>query len=498
MELQWKRFGVGVLGLLLAFMMFAAGCSGDKPNNESVAPTQTADASSDSNATESAAEEDVYPENGLSKTEEVTLNFGYFQGGYGREYMDHAIAKFTEKYPNVKFNMTASPTISDLISTKIAAKNDTDMFDLFSAHFPSPEEKTALMQAGVFEDLTDLWERGMPDADGKKLKEVLLDGSMDLGASMQIDGKYYELPYGGYTVGLFYDQTLFEQHGWNQSPKTWTEFLQLMEDIKSQNIIPITFPGVYAEYLHFGFQIKQFELADHKGTVDSFTTNFRNSVLPVHTSPESKAVWSRIYELGKKGYFAPGLGALNHTQSQMQVLQHKAALVITGDWVQNEMKDATPEGFKWGFMAVPFSDNPEDTVWIENGFAYAGIMIWKNKPELVKQWAKEFNLFMLTNEIQAFNNKVAGIYPIRKDFLDNPANVADMLDAPRAVMEYGLNHKVRYGVTRKDVTLTHPDAAKANKLLAEGIIGVASGKTDPLPLLEEADNLLKNAFEANN
>jgi N-acetylglucosamine transport system substrate-binding protein len=301
---------------------------------------------------------------------------------------------------------------------------------------------------------------------------------------------------GGYTTGLFYDKVFFEKNGWNQNPKTWGEFTKLLDDIKAKGIIPITYPGVYASYINYGFTIKQFELAERKGTLDQFTKNYRAGAMPYYTSAESKEIWSRMYEMGKKGYFPEGAAALNHTQSQMQLLQHKAALASTGDWVQNEMKSATPDGFKWGFMAIPFGDKPTDTIWVQNGVGSGSIMIWKNKPELKKKWAKEFNMFLMTNEIQAFNNKFAGIYPIRKDFLDDAKNVAEMQDAPKAVMEYAKNNKVRYGTINREVTYSHPSAAKATKMITEMIVEVSAGKKDPIPVLEEADKLMKEAIEA--
>ena len=71
--------------------------------------------------------------------------------------------------------------------------------------------------------------------------------------------------------------------------------------------------------------------------------------MPVYLAPENIELWNRIYEMGKKGYFAEGLAALTHTQSQMQVVQEKAAMVSTGTWVENEMEEAAPADFKSGF-----------------------------------------------------------------------------------------------------------------------------------------------------
>lgn len=484
MKLSFRKWLSGSLSIVF-LLAIIVGCTSGQGGQVS---TPTPGSSSPSTA------QDSYPDNGLPKNQKVTITFGFWENGYGRDWIDNAIKKFTTKYPNVDFKVTYSPKIGEMISTKIAAKNDNDMFDIISPILASADEKIQVQKAGLFEDLSDLWNREVPDAKGKKLKDLVLDGTMEFAA--KVDGKYYEIPMGGYTTGLFYDKVFFEKNGWNQNPKTWDEFIKLLDDIKAKGIIPITYPGVYPTYINYGFTIKQFELAERKGTLDQFVKNYRGAKLPIYASPESKEVWTRMYEMGKKGYFPEGAAALTHTQSQMQLLQHKAALASTGDWVQNEMKTATPDGFKWGFMDIPFGSKPTDTIWVQNGVGSGSVMIWKNKPELTKKWAKEFNMFLMTNEIQAFNNKFAGIYPIRKDFLEDPKNMAEMQEAPKAVMDYAKNNKVRFGTIDKEVTFAHPSAAKATKMITEMIVEVAVGKKDPIPVLEEADKLMKEAIDA--
>ncbi|MDF2653149.1 MAG: hypothetical protein K0Q73_8954, partial [Paenibacillus sp.] len=151
--------------LIMVFLLtIVVGCSS---GGESVAtPTPGSSPSAAAN---------VYSENGLPKNEKVTITFGFWENGYGREWIDNAIKKFTTKYPNVEFKVTYSPKIGEMISTKIAAKNDDDMFDIISPSLASSDEKIQVQKAGLFEDLSDLWEREVPDVKGKKLKDLVLD-----------------------------------------------------------------------------------------------------------------------------------------------------------------------------------------------------------------------------------------------------------------------------------------------------------------------------------
>lgn len=118
--------GVG-LAVLLSLTMLAAcsGVGGKETANPSAPPDK-----SDNSGTDTG--EEVY-ENGLPKNEKVTLKYGFFQGGLGRDHADHAIKTFEEKYPNVKIEITASPDIPSILSTKIAANNADDMFDSSTA-----------------------------------------------------------------------------------------------------------------------------------------------------------------------------------------------------------------------------------------------------------------------------------------------------------------------------------------------------------------------------
>lgn len=487
-----KKLMAGMLVLVFMFTLLV-GCSGGNNNTPAENKGNTGEKGNAGNSGNggNAAEGEVYPENGLSKTEKITIKWGYWENGYGRAWMDHAVEKFTEKYPNVTFDITSSPVIRDLISTKMAAKNDDDMFDIISPSF-NGDEGTIAQKAGLFEDMTDLWERDVPDAPGLKLKDAVLDNTMEY--AQKIDGKFYQIPMGAYALGLFYDKAFFKEKGWNENPKNYDEFLALMETIKNDGIAPITYPGVYATYINFAFLIKQFELADKAGNIEQYTKDFRQGI-NMYSAPEVKEYWTRMYEMGKKGYFVEGAAALNHTQSQMQLLQHKAALASTGDWVENEMKDAIPEGFEWGFMAIPFVDVTQNKVWVENGIGAGSLMIWKNKPENVKKWAKEFALFLMTNDIQAVNGE-NGISPIRKDFAENEANLAKLQAAPKAVLEYVKNNNGQFATGVRDVAFASPDAAKATKMIEELIIEVTAGKKDPLPVLEEADKLMKKVLES--
>lgn len=483
---KMRRFmSTGVAAALSLAML--AGCGGNSGKNE--ASPSTTPAGSDKPGV--SAEVEVY-ENGLPKNEEVTLKVGFFVGGYGREWFDYAVESFTAKYPNVKVDITASADMKTILSTKISAGNDNDMFDLFNTD--PAGGIVGLAEAGKLEPMDDIWEYPLPDVPDKKVKDLMMPGMYE--STQLINGKRYEFTTASSFGGLFFNKKLFEEHGWNQNPNTWDEFKALLADIKADGIAPITFPGIHPSYHNWAFgTAKNFELADINGHVDEFIENYRTYGLPQYTNPETVETWQRIYELGKLGYFAEGLPALNHTQSQMQVIQGQAAMVSTGTHVENEMKEATPEDFDWGFMAVPFRDNTNQTLWIRSGTSNFNY-IWAAKPELNKKWAKELITWMVTLENQQFAAEKAGALPMRKDLTEDPARTANLSSSAQSVLKYIADNNAQTYKASRSISISDPNLAQAEKLLNENIVKFAMGMQDPKPILEQAEELLKKAVEA--
>ncbi|BBI31210.1 ABC transporter substrate-binding protein [Cohnella abietis] len=500
MKNKAKVWGLSLICLLLVFMM--AACNSGKNNSQASNSQETAPAvvssTASPEASATASESNVYPENGLPKDQKVTLKFAYWENGSGREWIDYAIETFTKKFPNVSFDTTYSPKIDTIIGTKIAAKNDDDMFDIFSNFLPGSAGggsamATSLVEAGKLEPQDDLWDHKALDIGVKTLKE--LQSGIYEGRTLILD-KMYAIPYGQDITGLYYNKVLFEKHGWNQNPKTWSEFTTLIDTIKAAGIIPVTYPGKYPGYLDFSIGIpKMFEIAEINGNLDKFNDDYRNYKAPYYASAESLSVYNKIYELGQKKAFPDGVAALTHTQSQMQLLQGQAALASTGEWVQNEMKDSIPDGFKWGFMLAPMGDNPDSTKYYQS-YAGGGHYIWAAKPDLNKKWAKEFLVWMWNLDVQQLYAVKAGGLPVRTDYMDDAALVDKLQDAPKAVLEYLKNNHVKGTSEARSVSLTDQNAEKARKLMEESVNDIASGKLDPQSKLHEAEDLLAKAIAA--
>lgn len=484
MKRLWRLMAL-VLTLSIILTSFA-GCGGK--NNET-ADNNTQESGSNSSDQQNSGDsnaDNLYPENGLPKDQEVTLKVGLLEAGYGRKYYDYAVETFTKKFPNVKIETTASPKIDTLVDTKAQAGNDEDMFDIF---YGGSDD---LIKTGKFEPLNDLLEMTCYDTPDKKIKDVLVPG-LEI-KTYDDKGTIYGSPLTMYVGGMFYDKKWFAENGWNQNPKTWDEFVQLCEDIKAKGVMPITYAGVY-DYITYIFSWhKAMEAAEINGTLDEQIDIYRNYKQPVFDNQGMRDMYTKFYELGKKGYFMKGVSAINHTQSQMQVIQHKAAMCPSGDWIENEMKndekDPAPNDFEWGFMTIPLVNSPDQHIWVVNGISFSFGM-WAAKPELNKKWSKEFLRWLYNEDCQKAIVDMASALPVR-DGIDTQ-NASSAL---KSILDYSKNNNVRFEQCQRKVTLNlGPSFSQASKLLSESNCLIAEGKRDPLPILKKCEELFTKALE---
>lgn len=463
-----------ILIIVMALVFTASGCNYENSSNN----TKGMDVAQQS--IEQLSEANVYPENGLPKYKKVTLKVGFFISGYGREWYDICAKSFTDKFPNVSFETEYSEKIYDIAKERIAAGNDDNMFDLWYGDWRQ------LAENGKLESMDDLLERSLYDTPDLKLKDVVTNGMFD--NIERYDGSIYVLPHNLYIGGLFYDKKFFTENKWNDNPKTWSEFLKLCQDIKKEGITPLVFPGKYPYYLDYSFVIKVFDYAESTGSKD-FTKKWRERKEPQFTSSQMTEVWKRLYAMGKQGYFYNDLANIDHIEAQNQVLQHKAAMVSTCDWVANEMKKSVPEGFEWGYMAVPFGDDPNQTIYIKNGFNN-DFVVWKAKPDLNKKWAKEFMLWLMNVDCQKVLAEKGGALPLRKDCI-NLETEGNLQSSQRSVLNYMKDHKVKLESMARNSVISGYNTRAANELIDSAYVSICLGKSDCSDALKTAEELIQ-------
>jgi N-acetylglucosamine transport system substrate-binding protein len=417
---------------------------------------------------------EVYPENGLPKNNKVTISAIIAEQGTGIESFKYAVETFEKKFPNVKVDVhwieAGLETAYKIIDSAIQSGSDKDMYDWI--HTMIPDSYQSLSQAGKLEIQTDLWERNLYDSPNKKVKEVIMG---DMKEIFMADGNMYGLPRGLVIYGLYYNKKLFQENGWNDNPSHWEEFMETCAKIKSAGMYPMVMAGKFPFYFDFAWNAIPYEIGGLE------YRDFVHSNRPdIYISKPYLTQLERMEEFAQKGYFHPGTVSFDHTQSQMEFLQGEAALIPNGTWIGNEMKEVTPKEFKWGFMPMP-GNNPGGRQVVLTSQGCIGF-IWKNKPALTKQWAKEFNLWLLNLDIMLRDAK-SGSIPVRNDFELDPkvlsSSVVVAMNSLRSPDVITINPHI------KEHQINNIEMSKVGKVKLDGYISLVTGKKSVIQVANE-------------
>jgi N-acetylglucosamine transport system substrate-binding protein len=116
-----------------------------------------------------------------------------------------------------------------------------------------------------------------------------------------------------------------------------------------------------------------------------------------------------IHQLAANEYILPGTEGLTHTESQAEWLQGHAVFIPCGTWLENEMRDLTPEGFNMVIKPVPGPTAAE----------YSSILAWPGEGFIVPKNAAnviggmEFMRCMLSKaNAQFFAQQISAIMPV--------------------------------------------------------------------------------------
>ena len=125
-----------------------------------------------------------------------------------RAVMEGMVARFGEMHPDLNIELTVIDR--EAYKTQIRnflTANAPDVANWYAANRMLP-----YVEAGLFEDISDLWE-------GQMSEELA-----STKGALTIDGKQYGVPYTYYQWGVYYRKDIFDQYGLSE-PTTWAEEL---------------------------------------------------------------------------------------------------------------------------------------------------------------------------------------------------------------------------------------------------------------------------------
>ncbi|WP_420855410.1 ABC transporter substrate-binding protein [Virgibacillus indicus] len=316
------------------FMLaFVVACSSDDGESDGGTETDSGDSGS-SDSAEGSGDGEISGE----------LEIQYFVGGYGDSWWKEVIADFQEEYPDVTITEHAGPNINEEMRSRWVSNDPPDVVYIDGAG----SSETQMVEDGQLMNLTE-WLQDIELESGDKLADSFIV------EPATYDGEIYSLPLVFDTWGTWYDKALFEEKGY-EVPTDFDSFMSSMEEIKDgEGIEPLVTSGQHPYYFLRGMLYPAFGAAGG----DELLADVIQGKEGAWTSDVVLETMKKVETLAAEGMFDSGLGALNHTQSQMNFLLHDNAFIPVGFWLPNEMANDIPEGFEFGFIPSPMQDAGE-------------------------------------------------------------------------------------------------------------------------------------------
>lgn len=275
----------------------------------------------------------------ISATDTKTeLEVACIDVGYGLEWLKQIGAEFEKIYPDVSVKVWGNPRLWEQIQPRFVAGNPPDVvapgwkFDFWGAIFE-----------GRIKALNDDLETLAFD-EPVAWKDTFIPGAF---SSLQYKGKIYMIPTFVDYYGLWYDQTLWNKHGW-KVPSTWEEAFAIFKEMKAEGIAPIANQGKYPLYIDFSYLPV---LIAQKGGPQALEDCI-NLKPGAWNSPAVVEAVTFLKEL-IDNYFQEGHLGMNHLQSQAELMVGHAGVIANGSWFPNEETEIWPEGVELRCMPYP-------------------------------------------------------------------------------------------------------------------------------------------------
>ncbi|MEN6315020.1 MAG: extracellular solute-binding protein [Clostridiaceae bacterium] len=453
-----------ICAILAALMIttLVVGCGGKESDNtpaSSATAVSTAAASTEQQTQKAVNEWDKMKEE--EHQLDITLTPGYLTEELWTELLDG----FQKDHPKWKITREKNPEAGKQDQAKILAGNAPGFFQGDWQNFTSHQA----LNAGVLADVEDLLSAPAYDIPDKTVGETMLPGFDNV---MTKDGKRYLFCARYGTNGVWINKKMFDENGW-KVPKTWDEFTALCEQIKAKNITPMIFTGTYAPY---PFNMFLYPMICDVGQGQQTAKDLANLVPGAWNSSYAKTSLQRFVSMYDKGYFTKDVLGTDYTQAQVLFFQGKAAMVLSGSWLEAEMKDQIPEGFEFEFIAPPGIDSagkekmiPIFTV----GFMFSkGAKQEKEAKELVRYWYSSKFMQSYAEKMGEPTITQAFAQPAEDKFSKAAWSIKKAIEDPSAK------------IISLDFTSWYPTI---HKVFSDGAIGIIAGNETVDGLLQKAE-----------
>jgi raffinose/stachyose/melibiose transport system substrate-binding protein len=258
-----------------------------------------------------------------------------FSSSAAADAFKQVISQFEKDNPGVTVSIAQRGTDEHKEALRVAANSDQapDIFFSWAGLGLGGE----FVKSGLAADMTKYYKQYDWD-------NLFLPSSLTF--STQYPGGTFGVPYTMNGEALYYNKALFEKAGITTPPTTWKELDDDAAKLKAAGIAPITFGGtVNWHVMRLLDAILETECGAEKHDA------LMNMKLDWSTEPCATAAFTEFHKWTSDYILKPFMG-IDNNQSFKLFTAGRAAMMLEGDWLVNQLKDAKAED-KMGVFPIP-------------------------------------------------------------------------------------------------------------------------------------------------
>ncbi|MEO8218701.1 MAG: sugar ABC transporter substrate-binding protein [Acidobacteriota bacterium] len=214
-----------------------------------------------------------------------------------------------------------------------------------------------------------------------------------------VDGKLYGVPWYVDTRVIFYRTDFLKQAGYDHPPRTWSEWMEMMQRIKTPKRWPILLPtNEWNQPVMFGLEMGSKLLKDG-GRYGDFE------------GPAFSRAFETYIGMFRNG-LAPALSNNEVANLYQQFAQGEFAMYITGPWNVGEFKRRLPDNVQDKWMTAPMPAPPGGTYPGASLAGGASLSIFKRSQHKEAAW-KLIEFLSETEQQEKFANLTGDLPALR-------------------------------------------------------------------------------------
>jgi raffinose/stachyose/melibiose transport system substrate-binding protein len=346
----------------------------------------------------------------------LTMEYNWSTPNVDNQVYKARIQKFMELNPNIKIEAQDIPSAQyrTKLRTEAAGNSMPDMFILYPRIEMNP-----YIQADVLmpiDEIMNTWKGIIPP-------EAL--------AGYNVNGKQYAIPTKMTFVDIiYYHKDMLSKVGYNEFPKTYTEFLDLVKKLNGTGVTPLAIGNKNRWPMQSTFLspvVDRIAGTDFLDKVSKGQAKF--------TDPDFVKSLGIIEELTKANAFNADMNTMDEVQVQDYFMQNKAAMVMTSSTIDAKFRvNNTTNADSIGIALFPAIDGGKGDPSKSAGVVQYGIGLSKTLSGAKKAAALKFLQYFYAPELYQTLMSKGIVVPAK---VDMPADTSKYLKEMMALTAKG-------------------------------------------------------------